>query len=227
MVKRSDLVTVGNAFLKEQVRKVDPTKEVFIIPTSIDTALYPMKKKVSTGPEFILGWMGTKGNLRYLKKLEPAFESLARKFPQVRLKIVSNGVYESSALPVISKPWKLEDENEDLVSFDTGLMPLNDDLWSRGKCGLKIIQYLSVGIPVVCTPVGVNGDIIRNGENGFWATTREEWADRLAALIQNDDLRRKMGRSGIETVEKDYSLSVTSRKFLEALQHLTGGRPAA
>ena len=90
-------------------------------------------------------------------------------FPQVKLKIVSNDFYDSSHLPTIKKLWKLEDENEDLISFDIGLMPLNDDLWSRGKCGLKIIQYLSVGVPVVCTPVGINSDIIQDGENGFWA----------------------------------------------------------
>ena len=74
----------------------------------------------------------------------------------------------------------MEDENEDLISFDVGLMPLDDDLWSRGKCGLKIIQYLSVGVPVVCTPVGINRDIVKDGQNGFWATTPEEWVDRLA-----------------------------------------------
>jgi glycosyltransferase involved in cell wall biosynthesis len=220
MVKGSDLVTVGNQFLREEVLKVERGKEVFLIPTSIDTKLYPKKKEISDESEFILGWIGTKGNLRYLKKLEPVFETVSRRFSHLRLKIVSNDFYDSAHLPMIKKKWRLEDENEDLISFDVGLMPLDDDLWSRGKCGLKIIQYLSVGVPAVCTPVGINRDIVKDGENGFWATTHEEWVDRLSRLIQNRDLRRKMGLKGIETVEREYSLGVVSEKFFQVLQKL-------
>jgi glycosyltransferase involved in cell wall biosynthesis len=223
MVKGSDAVTVGNQFLKNEVLRVDPGKKIFIIPTCIDTDLYPQKKKISNRQEIILGWIGTKGNLRYLQKLEPVFETLKQRFPQIRLEIVSNDFYDSSCLPTIKKPWKLEDENEDLTSFDIGLMPLNDDLWSKGKCGLKIIQYLSVGIPVVCTPVGINSDIIKDGENGFWATNPHEWIDRLSTLIENPDLRYQMGLKGIETVEREYSLTVTSEKFFQVLQSLVRG----
>jgi len=222
-VRGSDVVTVGNQFLKNEVLKVDQRKKVFVIPTSVDTRLYPKKKKVLDRKEIILGWIGTKGNLRYLKTLEPVFEALARKFSSVKLKIVSDDFYDSRHIQTIKKPWKLEDEKEDLISFDIGLMPLNEDLWSRGKCGLKIIQYLSVGVPVVCTPVGINCDIVQNGTNGYWATTHEEWVDRITILIQNPDLRQRMGFNGIEAVEREYSLAVTSEKFLKVLQGLYGG----
>jgi glycosyltransferase involved in cell wall biosynthesis len=223
MVKGSDTMTVGNQFLKNEVLKVDRQKKVFVIPTCIDTNLYPKKKRVSNRQEIILGWIGTKGNLKYLKKLEPVFETIRQRFPQAKLKIVSNDFYDSSHLSTIKKPWKLEEENEDLISFDIGLMPLNDDLWSRGKCGLKIIQYLSVGVPAVCTPVGINSDIIKDGENGFWATNDQEWVDRLTTLIQNQELRYQMGLKGIETVEREYSLGVTSEKFFHVLQSLDRG----
>jgi glycosyltransferase involved in cell wall biosynthesis len=220
MVRGSDAVTVGNQFLKDEVIKVDREKKVYVIPTCIDTSLYPQKKRISNHSEIILGWIGTKGNLKYLKKLEPVFETMGHRFPQVKLKIVSNDFYDSPHLPVIKKHWKLEDENEDLITFDIGLMPLNDDLWSRGKCGLKIIQYLSIGVPVVCTPVGINSDIVKDGENGFWATGQQEWTDRLSTLIQNPDLRYQMGLKGIETVEREYSLAVTSEKFINVLKSL-------
>ena len=167
-----------------------------------------------------MGWIGTKGNLKYLRKLESVFEALRQRFPRIKLKIVSNDFYDSPHLPIIKKPWRLEDENDDLVSFDIGLMPLDDDLWSRGKCGLKIIQYLSVGVPVVCTPVGINSDIVKDGENGFWATNHQEWVDRLSNLIQDPGLRLQMGLKGRETVEREYSLKVTSEKFFRVLQTL-------
>jgi glycosyltransferase involved in cell wall biosynthesis len=223
MVKGSDAMTVGNQFLKNEVLKVDRQKKVFVIPTCIDTNLYPKKKRISNRQEIILGWIGTKGNLKYLKKLEPVFETIRQRFPQAKLKIVSNDFYDPSHLSTIKKPWKLEEENEDLISFDIGLMPLNDDLWSKGKCGLKIIQYLSVGVPAVCTPVGINSDIIKDGENGFWATNDQEWVDRLTTLIQNQELRYQMGLKGIETVEREYSLGVISEKFFHVLQSLDRG----
>jgi glycosyltransferase involved in cell wall biosynthesis len=223
MVKGSDAVTAGNQFLKKEVLKVDRAKRVFVIPTSIDTTLYPKKKNFSDRQEVILGWMGTKGNLKYLKSLDPVFETIRQKFHQVKLKIVSNDFYDTSNLPLVKKKWKLEDENEDLISFDIGLMPLSDDLWSRGKCGLKIIQYLGVGVPAICTPVGTNSDIVKDGENGFWARNHQEWVDRLSTLIQNPELRYQMGLKGIETVEKEYSLIVTSEKFFQVLQSLVRG----
>lgn len=222
MVRGSDAVIVGNQFLKEQVLRAEKKKEVFVIPTGIDLDSYPKKKEISNRPFLVLGWMGTKGNLRYLKQLEPAFEMLRQRFPQVQLKVVSDGGFESAHLPVTNKPWKLEEENEDLISFDIGLMPLSDDLWSRGKCGLKIVQYFSVGLPVVCSPVGTNRDIVVNGENGFWATGHQEWADHLSALIQDQELRTFMGRKGMEVVERAYSTSVTAGKFYDVLQNLTG-----
>ncbi len=224
MVKGSDAVIVGNQFLKNEVLKVDPQKEVFLIPTSIDVSLYPKKKEVKDSSEIILGWIGTKGNLKYLRKLEPVFQAISQKFPQVKLKIVSNDFYESPSIPVLNKSWKLEEENEDLISFDIGLMPLNDDLWSRGKCGLKIVQYLSVGVPVVCTPMGINRDIVKDGENGFWANMEEEWVERLTLLIQDPLLRKRMGENGIQTVEQGYSLTVTSEKFLNVLQKVSSSK---
>jgi glycosyltransferase involved in cell wall biosynthesis len=103
-------------------------------------------------------------------------------------------------------------------------MPLGNDLWSRGKCGLKIIQYLSVGVPAVCTPVGINRDIVKDGQNGFWASTPDDWISRLTQLIEDPDLRQKMGLHGMDTVEKEYSLTVTSEKFLGVLKNLMQDR---
>ncbi len=220
MVRGSDLVIAGNQFLKKEVLKIDPEKKVFMIPTPIDINLYPKKKEIYNSPEIILGWIGTKGNLRYLELLNPIFKILVNMFSNLKLKVVSNGIFESSYIPVINKTWKLEDENDDLISFDIGLMPLHNDLWSRGKCGLKIVQYLSVGLPVVCTPVGINQDIIKHGENGFWATNEKEWVEYLSTLIQNPELRKSMGIQGINTVRKDYSLEVNSRKYLQILMAL-------
>jgi glycosyltransferase involved in cell wall biosynthesis len=102
-------------------------------------------------------------------------------------------------------PWRLDTEVEDLRAFDVGLMPLSDDEWSRGKCGLKALQYMALGIPAVVSPVGVNTTIVRDGVNGFYASTEEEWIDRIALLLEDEPLRRSLGEEARRTVEESYS----------------------
>jgi len=214
MVLNSDAVIVGNRFLRDQVLPFVEPNRVTLIPTAIDVNFYPKKKTISHKERMILGWIGTQSTLKYLRDLNDVLRSLAKRFNKVSLKIVCDEFYDFSTIPVIKKRWSLEEENDDLVSFDIGLMPLRDDLWSRGKCGLKIIQYQCVGLPVVCTPVGINRDIIRDGYNGFWATTPQEWLEKLSTLIEREDLRSEMGAHGMQMVEKEFSLDVTSKKLL-------------
>ncbi len=223
MVKGSDAVIAGNSFLREEVLRADPQKRVFVIPTPVDLKAYPIKKGVTSSSPMIIGWMGTKGNLRYLQKLDPVFRELASKFRNLALKVVSNGHFESRFIPTINKSWALEEENQDLVSFDIGVMPLHDNLWSRGKCGVKILQYLSVGLPVVCSPIGINRDIIKPGVNGFWAETDEEWVRYIFTLLQDGHLRREMGLRGIETVKEGYSLEIAFERLYKVLQSLMEG----
>lgn len=99
-------------------------------------------------------------------------------------------------------------------------MPLSDDPWSWGKCGLKILQYYGVGIPVVCTPVGVNRDVVQDGINGFWAMTDEEWIEKLSLLIEDHALRRKMGLRGREVVRESYSVQGCAPRFYKVLDEV-------
>ena len=85
-------------------------------------------------------------------------------------------------------------------------MPLMDDEWSRGKCGLKILQYMAAGIPAVGSPVGVNKEIIQDGKNGFLASTEDEWYEKLLSLCEDPELRRRMGNAGRKTVKKNTQL---------------------
>jgi glycosyltransferase involved in cell wall biosynthesis len=127
---------------------------------------------------------------------------------------------ESPFIRIVKKPWEEAQEVKDLQSFDIGIMPLTDDLWARGKCALKIVQYLAVGVPVVCSPVGMNRDIVRDGVNGFWTTTKREWVDRLGLLIEDPELRKQMGLAGRKIVEERYSLQVVGERLIELFKGL-------
>jgi len=217
MMRRLDFVIAGNNFLKTEVLRYNLYSE--IIPTSIDLSQYSSKKGYSRkeGP-VIIGWLGSSSTLKYLKGLMPTIERLYRRYPHFQLKIVCDQFLDSSTVPVIKKKWSAETEETDLKSFDIGVMPLTDDLWSRGKCGLKILQYFSVGVPAVCTPVGINRDIVQDNVNGFWAQNEKQWEDKLLTLIQEEGLRREMGAKGRKTVERLYTVDVNAPRLLGILK---------
>jgi glycosyltransferase involved in cell wall biosynthesis len=219
MMKRVNFVIAGNQFLKSQVIPYNPNVE--IIPTSVDLSHYSLKKGGHPEGLITIGWLGSSSTLKYLRLLLPTLEKMFKGYPHFQLKIVCDQFLDSSHLPIIKKRWSSQEEEADLKSFDIGIMPLSDDLWSRGKCGLKILQYQSVGVPVVCTPVGVNQDIIEDGVNGFWAQDEDQWEKGLLKLIHEEGLRRKIGLEGRKTVERGYSLEVNAPRILDVLKKVS------
>ena len=218
MLKSSDTVIAGNEYLKKEALKYNPKVEV--IPSPIDIEKYTPKSYDSKKEGVVLGWIGDHGSIHYLERMRPVFDILAREYPHVRLKIVCDTFFQCDRMEVVEKQWSSEDEIHDLQSFDIGLMPLMDDPWSWGKCGLKIVQYQGVGVPVVCTPVGINRDLVKDGENGFWARDQREWIEKLSVLIQDADLRWEMGLKGREKVKKGYSLQKCALRMHQLLGNL-------
>ncbi len=218
MIKNSDFVIAGNEFLKREVFPFNSNVEV--IPTAIDQERYHLKTYPLHPQRVILGWIGDHGSIHYLEKMRPIFEKLGEKYPQVELKIVCDIFFDCDRMRVIKKNWSAEEEIADLQSFDIGLMPLMDDPWSWGKCGLKIIQYQGVGVPVVCTPVGINQDLVKDQVNGFYASTPEEWEEKLSILIENAKLREEMGREGRRKVLEKYTYQVCAPRLFSILEEV-------
>lgn len=223
MIKASDFVIAGNEFLKEQVLPLNPNVEV--IPSPIDQERYLSKDYRIPKERVTIGWIGDHGSIHYLENMKPLFERLGKKYPEAELKIVCDTFFDCDHMKVIKKPWRSDEEIVDLHSFDIGLMPLVDDPWSWGKCGLKIIQYQGVGVPVVCTPVGINRDLVEDGVNGFYATTEEEWEEKLSILIEAPSLREKMGRVGRKRIVESYTRQVCAPRLYSILTRV-GEEPA-
>jgi glycosyltransferase involved in cell wall biosynthesis len=220
MMKRVDFAIAGNQFLKSEVLPYNSNVEV--IPTAIDLSRYTVKENAHPAGPITLGWMGSGSTLKYLKLILPSLERAYRRSPNFQLKIVCNAFLDSSTLPIVKKQWSADEEVADLKSFDIGIMPLSDDLWSRGKCGLKILQYFGVGVPVICSPVGANRDMVENGKNGFWAEDEQTWEERLLEMIRDEGRRRQMGLEGRKVVERQYSLEVNAPRVLDLLRKVAG-----
>jgi glycosyltransferase involved in cell wall biosynthesis len=219
MIKHSDFVIAGNEFLKGQV--VPLNRNVEVIPTAINQERYRLKTYSTQQAKVTLGWIGDHGSVHYVEKMRPIFERIGERYPHVELKIVCDTFFDCDRMRVIKKKWNSEDEVTDLQGFDIGLMPLVDDPWSWGKCGLKIIQYQGVGVPVVCTPVGINKDLVEDGANGYYATTPSEWEEKLSFLIEHPERREQMGREGRQRVLEHYTIQTCAPRLLSILSRVT------
>lgn len=189
-----------------------------IITGPIDTDRYSPKPRVETRPEVVLGWIGSASTLAYLTMLRTALENLGRDFEHVCLHVVgAQAGIELECMRVVAKAWSPEEEVEDLRSFDIGLMPMPDDEWTRGKGGYKLLQYMAMALPVVTSPVGINRQIVSDGQEGFWAETTGQWQEKIGCLIKDLELRRRMGRAGREKMQREYSLDKAQRRLEELL----------
>lgn len=210
----SNHVVVGNEYLAAYARQYN--ERVTVIPSSVDTEqYYPGPKRKRDG--LVIGWMGSSSSQTHLELFAPLLRQVSERRP-VEIRIVSD---RPPFLPGVSfawRPWSCETELEELRDFDIGIMPMPDDPWARGKCAMKALLYMSVGVPVVCSSVGMNREAIRHGQNGFLASSYEEWLTYLEALIDDTELRRRLGEAGRLTVESQYSMQHCASLFRRVLR---------
>jgi len=214
IIRKSSHVISGNSYLYEYALRYN--NSVSVIPTPIDTARYAPMPKESQG-DITIGWAGSITTLEFLKMLENVFIKLSRHFPFIKIKTIGGYLSVKELTNITSKKWSLEEELDDLRAFDIGVMPMPDNEWTRGKCGFKAILYMSMGIPCVCSPVGMNKDIITDAKDGFFASSEEEWFEKLSLLITDAGLRKRIGIAARETVEKTFSVKVNAPKFTDIL----------
>jgi glycosyltransferase involved in cell wall biosynthesis len=206
IIRRCGQVIAGNEFLARYARQFN--QSVHVIPTAIDVDLFvPRAERPVDGP-LVLGWIGTPTTAPYLSPLAPVLAALTRTHRFEFRVAGSTAPVTFDGIETTNVPWSLDREVELFNSCDIGLYPLPDDDWARGKCGFKAIQFMSCGVPVVASPVGVNREIVQDGVNGFLASTPDEWRGKLAALMDDADLRRRLGAAGRRTIQERYSLQV-------------------
>lgn len=217
MLHYTDLVIAGNEFLKQEAEKYH--RHVKVLPTPVDAERY--REKTYYKSEIVnMGWIGDHGSIHYMESYKDVWEAMGRKYKNVVLTIICDTFIKTKDISLRKVQWNYEREIDDLMSLDIGVMPLFDDLWSKGKCGFKIIQYLGVGVPAVCTPVGINRDVVEDGLNGLWASTKDEWIEKLSTLVEDVSLREKMGIEGRRKIMDMYTVQACAPKLIKWIMEL-------
>jgi glycosyltransferase involved in cell wall biosynthesis len=212
----SRAVIVGNQYLASYARQF--SSNVHVVPTSIELRDYPVQPPIPPEP-FTVVWSGSLSTLSHLEEAREPIETLGKQ-RHVVLRVIANKPPPRPFANVenVFIPWSAKGEAETLGRAHVGIMPLPDDKYTRGKCALKALQYMAVGVPALVSPVGVNTDVIQHGKNGLLASSTSEWLDSLYQLAHSPELRSSLGVAGRQTVEAKYSSIVAAATFAHAVR---------
>jgi glycosyltransferase involved in cell wall biosynthesis len=171
----------------------------------------------------VVGWTGSHSSAQYLREVIPALSEL-RERRAFRVVVVGAEGITIPGVETECRPWRSQTEIADISDFDVGIMPLPDERWARGKCALKAIQYMGIGIPAIVSPVGVNAQVVVHGETGFHATTTADWVSALDRLLDDAGLRQRQGQAAYARVRAHYSAESQAPRVAELIREAVGRR---
>ncbi len=226
-IRAADAVTAGNAFLVRQAAEVVSPQRLHFFPACVQPGLYPAARHDRRAGEAKLVWIGSRSTMSSLDLARPGLAAAAARLPEMELRVICDAFPALPGLRVSPRLWSSESEARELADADVGISWLPDHPWSLGKCGLKVLQYMAVGLPVVANPVGVHREMVLHGETGLLAATSDQWADAVCRLAADPALRRRMGEAGRRLVERQYNATLMAGRFAALLDTLVAARTRA
>jgi glycosyltransferase involved in cell wall biosynthesis len=220
-----DHVIAGNRFLADAAARHGAS--VSVIPTCVEPAGYPVADHRSrAGRPLRLVWVGSSSTLRGLEQVRETLDAVAAAVPGVRLRLICDRFADFGRMPVEPVVWAERTEAAELAEADVGISWVPDDDWSRGKCGLKVLQYQAAGLPVIANPVGVHPELVRPGETGFLARSAGDWVAAVLAAVA-PSVRAHFGSNGRRQVEAGYSVAAGGRLWVQTAERVAAGRAGA
>ena len=216
LMKNADHVITCTPYLDEVVRKYNP--HTTDISSTINTEVYRPKTDYAIKEKVVLGWSGSISTAKHLRVLEPILKKLRSEGYDFKLLVMGTDDFKIDGIETESLPWKEEYEVQVIKRFDIGLYPLPNEQWVYGKSGLKALQYMAAGVPVVATAIGTNFRIIENDYNGYLAKSEEEWLQYLKMLIADENLRRRVGQTAAKMLEEKFSVHANQQTYLNIIQ---------
>lgn len=216
----ADCVFAGNEHLASQAAQISSSGKIRVQPTCLNPNEYRSAEHHEE-PPLRLVWIGSKSTLKSLEKGRDFFEAVGRDLSVAVLRVICDRFPDMRSLPVEPHPWSIETEKGALGEADVGVSWMPDDDWSRGKCGLKVLQYMAAGLPVVASPVGVHSTILEGGI-GLMPRTIDEWIRAVRSLNADTSLRRELGRAGRQRVIERYHVDRWGSRFASELAGLAG-----
>ncbi|HYC40308.1 MAG TPA: glycosyltransferase, partial [Chitinophagaceae bacterium] len=214
LMKYSSFVIGCTPKLEEIARNLNQYRRAIDISSTFDTKRFIPVSRYEQSEVTTVGWTGTHSTIPFLETIQPALAEVSRR-RRIRLLVIANREYRMPGVDTDFLPWSEASEVSDLHRFQIGVYPIPANEWSLGKSSLKALTYMAIGIPFVATAYGTNFRVMNDGVEGFLAASDEEWVDRLVRLIDDVELRKRMGRAGRERVQREFSVEANFPKYMQ------------
>jgi glycosyltransferase involved in cell wall biosynthesis len=219
----SDHTLAVNRAIADHAARFAP--RVSVVPMAVDTERYAFAPAVAgVGGRPRVGWVGTFTNQPNLELIAAPLARLRESHGAV-LRVIADEPLSLPGVEVEFVKWSFAEEVARLRECQVGVVPVKPSPWAPWKFFFKLIQYMSMGVPVVASAVGSNLEIIEDGVNGFLARDDAEWYDRMRALLEDEGLRARVGAAARATVEERFSLA-GQIDFVEGVFREAGARAA-
>lgn len=221
LIEISDMIFAGNSYLVDYGKQFNSNTK--LIPTVVDTNNYSRQEQAPRD-SICIGWSGSFSTIPYFELALPALKRLKEKYgDKIYFKVIGDANYYNKDLDIKGTAWTSASEVFELSEIDIGIMPLPDDEWTKGKCALKGLLYMSLGQPAVLSDVGVNGEVIEDGVSGFLVKNEDEWVEKISRLIDDEALRKKIGEAGRQRAIEEYSVASLEKKYVELFNEVING----
>jgi glycosyltransferase involved in cell wall biosynthesis len=217
-VKNCNHIFAGNAYLAETASKFNPN--VTLVPTSVDTKKYHVKINKRIDGILKLVWIGSSSTKKYIEEIIPYLETANKILEDIQLNIVADFSINSDVINIKNIAWSEEVEINELITADIGIAPMPENNWTKGKCALKVIQYMAAGLPVISTTSGVNGRIVENNITGYISDNYNKWPDLIQKLNFNKQNLNQMGNAGRYIVSTEFDINLVFLKILLVIKKL-------
>lgn len=217
LMKKARYVIVCTPKLEEIALSLNKYKNVVDISSTLDTERFTPVEAYFNKKKITIGWTGTHSTIPFLISLQPVLFRVTQ-LREIKLLVIANKEFKMEGVDTEFIHWTSEKEIDDLHKIDIGLYPIPSNEWSLGKSSLKALTYMAIAIPFVATAYGTNYRIMENGVQGFMASNDEEWIEYIIQLIDDVELRKKMGIEGRRRVVDYYSLNANLPKYLKVFK---------
>ncbi|HEX8559472.1 MAG TPA: glycosyltransferase family 4 protein [Pyrinomonadaceae bacterium] len=219
IIRMSKVVIVNSSHIREFAAQFN--QNIWQVPSIVDTNRYVYRPEPDGLGRVTVGWSGSPTTVKNIQVVAGALRSLQRKV-DCGVHLIGGTEFDLPGVEYTAQAWRADTEVEDLRRMQVGMIPLPVNEWNKRKFYMKTAQYMALGIPPVCTPMGSNPEVIEEGRTGFLAGTDEEWVERLALLVRDGDLRREMSRRAARVARERFSLEANAPKVVEAFRAALG-----
>jgi glycosyltransferase involved in cell wall biosynthesis len=215
IMRLSRVVIVNSRHHREYAERYN--RNVWQVPSVVDADVYKREPRPAHNGPVCIGWSGSATTVGNLAVIADPVRQVGRR-PDVRVQVIGATESPFPGVPTTVRPWRAETEVQDLRELDVGLLPAPVTEWNKRKFFMKLVQYMALGIPAVCTPLGSNPDVVEHGKTGFLADSPDEWVRYLELLVDDDKLRAEMSERAAEVAHQKYTLQANAENIVAAFR---------